>query len=58
MGLIHCFINKDKNIKNHIAPNMESIAYIASEIHNEDVVISKGDKDLGFIIMNKTNYIK
>ena len=58
MGLIHCFINKDKNIKNHIAPNMESIAYIASEIHNEDVVISKGDKDLSFIIMNKTNYIK
>ena len=31
MGLNHCFINKDKNIKRHIAANMESIAYIASE---------------------------
>ena len=25
MGLNHCFINKDKNIKKHIAANMESI---------------------------------
>ena len=31
MGLNHCLINKDKNIKKHIAANMESIAYIASE---------------------------
>ena len=31
MGLNHCFINKDKSIKKHIAANMESIAYIASE---------------------------
>ena len=31
MGLNHCFINKDKNIKKHIAANMESIAYIPSD---------------------------
>ena len=31
MGLNHCFINKDKNIKKHIPANMESVAYIASE---------------------------
>ena len=31
MGLNHCFINKDKNKKRHIAANMESIPYIASE---------------------------
>ena len=31
MGLNHCFINKDKNLKNHIAANMESIAYITSD---------------------------
>ena len=31
MGLNHCFINKHKNIKKHIAANMESIAYIASK---------------------------
>ena len=31
MGLNHCFINKDKNQKKHVAANMESIAYIASD---------------------------
>ena len=31
MGLNHCFINKDKNIKKHVTANMESIAYIASD---------------------------
>ena len=31
MGLNHCFINKNKNIKQHIGGNMKSIAYIASE---------------------------
>ena len=31
MGLIHCFISKDKNIKKHMAANMELIAYIASD---------------------------
>ena len=31
IGLNHCLINRDKNIKKHIAANMESIVYIASE---------------------------
>ena len=31
VGLNHCFINKDKNVKKYIAANMEPIAYIASE---------------------------
>ena len=31
MGLNHCFINEDKNLKKHIAANMESIAYIESD---------------------------
>ena len=31
MGLNHCFVNKDKNFKKHIAANMESLAYIASD---------------------------
>ena len=30
-GLNHSFIIKDKNIKKHIAANMESIANIASD---------------------------
>ena len=31
MGLNHCFINEDKNIKKHVTANMESIAYIVSD---------------------------
>ena len=31
MGLIHCFISKDKNIKKHMAAIIKSIAYIASD---------------------------
>ena len=31
MGLIHCFISKDKNIKKHMAVNIKSIAYINSD---------------------------
>ena len=31
MGLNHCFINKNEEIKKYIAANMESVAYIASE---------------------------
>ena len=36
MGLNHCFINKNKNIKQHIGGNMKSIAYIASEKVDEN----------------------